>query len=211
MRSEDRGNSWQSVSPDFGGSGLLALAESPLDPKRLVAGGGRGEVHLTSDGGKSWKQVGKGLPRKTIRDVVPSAHDANRIYVVMSGKGDHDCASYVFVTSDFGATWGSIAGNLPDESANSLAEDAATKDLLFVGTDLGVYVCTDASPAHALPGGENDNAPNSVEWTSLCHTLPTCPVVDLAVHARDGALVAATHGQSIFLLKIDSIRAASRK
>ena len=211
MRSEDRGDSWRSVSPDFGGSGLLVLAESPLDPKRLVAGGGRGEVHVTSDGGESWKQVGKALPRKTVRDVVPSAHDANRIYVVLSGKKDHDCASYVFVTNDFGATWESIASNLPDESANSLVEDATTKGLLFVGTDLGIYVCTDATPAHALPSGENDNAPNSVEWTSLCHTLPTCPVVDLAVHARDGALVAATHGQGIFLLEIDPIRAASRK
>jgi photosystem II stability/assembly factor-like uncharacterized protein len=168
-------------------------------------------VHVTSDGGESWKQVGKALPRKTVRDVVPSAHDANRIYVVLSGKEDHDCASYVFVTNDFGATWESIASNLPDESANSLVEDATTKGLLFVGTDLGIYVCTDATPAHALPSDENDNAPNSVEWTSLCHTLPTCPVVDLAVHARDGALVAATHGQGIFLLEIDPIRAASRK
>ncbi len=211
MRSEDRGDSWRSVSPDFGRSGLLVLAESPLDPKRLVAGGGRGEVHVTSDGGESWKQVGKGLPRKPVRDVVPSAHDANRIYVVLSGKEDHDCASYVFVTNNYGASWESIVGNLPDESVNSLAEDAKTEELLFVGTDLGIYVCTDATPTHSLPGGDNDNAPNAVKWTSLCHTLPTCPVVDLAVHARDGALVAATHGQGIFLLEVEPIRAASRK
>jgi hypothetical protein len=168
-------------------------------------------VHVTSDGGESWKQVGKGLPRKPVRDVVPSAHDANRIYVVLSGKEDHDCASYVFVTNNYGASWESIVGNLPDESVNSLAEDAKTEELLFVGTDLGIYVCTDATPTHSLPGGDNDNAPNAVKWTSLCHTLPTCPVVDLAVHARDGALVAATHGQGIFLLEVEPIRAASRK
>ena len=98
-----------------------------------------------------------------------------------------------------------------DESVNSLAEDAKTEELLFVGTDLGIYVCTDATPAHVLPGDANDTPPNGVKWTSLCHTLPTCPVVDLAVHARDGALVAATHGQGIFLLGIDPIRAASRE
>jgi len=211
MRSNDRGDSWQVISPDFGRGGLLALAESPLDPKRLVAAGGRGEVHMTSDGGISWKPAGIGLPKKTIRDVVPSVHDADRVYVVLSGKEDHDCASYVFVTNDFGATWKSIAGNLPDESVNTLAEDPKTKELLFVGTDLGVYVCTNCTQAEALNGAGRDNGPNLLKWNSLCLTLPTAPVVDLAVHERDGALVAATHGLSIFLLEIDTIRAASGK
>ena len=129
----------------------------------------------------------------------------------MSGKEDHDCASYVFVSNDFGATWKSIAGNLPNESVNTIAEDARTKGLLFVGTDLGAYVCTDSTAAHAQAGAEDDDARPTVRWASLCHTLPTSPVVDLAVHARDGALVAATHGQGIFLLEIDPIRAAAGK
>ena len=92
-----------------------------------------------------------------------------------------------------------IARNLPDESVNTLAEDPANEDLLFVGTDLGVYVGT----------GVKDLGLR--EWHSLCLTLPTAPVVDLAVHARDGALVAATHGLGIFLLEIETIRAASGK
>ncbi|MEM7393364.1 MAG: hypothetical protein AAF492_13555, partial [Verrucomicrobiota bacterium] len=154
MRSKDRGDSWHVISPDLSRDGLLALAESPLDPKRLVAAGGRGEVHVTSDGGKSWNRAGRGLPRKTIRDVVPSAHDADRLYAVLSGKGDHDCASYVFVSHDFGATWTSISGSLPHESVNALAEDPKTEELLFVGTDLGVYVCTNA----AQPPGGADGA-----------------------------------------------------
>ena len=166
---------------------------------------------MTSDGGKSWKPAGTGLPKKTIRDVVPSVHDADRVYVVLSGAADHDCASYVFVTNDFGATWTSIAGNLPDESVSTLAEDPKTKELLFVGTDLGVYVCTNCTQAEALNGVGRDNGPNLLKWHSLCLTLPTAPVVDLAVHERDGALVAATHGLSIFLLEIDTIRAASGK
>lgn len=209
MRSVDRGDSWQAISPDLSRGSLLALAESPLDPKRLVAAGGRGEVHVTSDGGKSWNRAGRGLPGRTVRDVVPSVHDPDRLYVVLSGKGDNDCASYVFVSHDFGATWTSIAGNLPSESVNALAEDPNTKDLLFVGTDLGVYVCTNADQ---LPtGAEGDEDPGSLKWDSLCLTLPTAPVVDLAVHGRDGALVAATHGLSIFLLDIAPIRAGRRK
>jgi photosystem II stability/assembly factor-like uncharacterized protein len=195
MRSEDRGASWQAISPDFGQGGLLALAESPLDAQRMVAAGGRGQVHLTSDGGKTWKPAGVGLPKKIIRDVVPSAHDQDRVYVVLSGKPDDDCASYVFVSNDFGETWKSIANNLPNESVNALAEDPKSRDLLFVGTDLGVYVSTDAGKS----------------WESLCGTLPTAPVVDVAVHGRDGALVAATHGLSLFLLDIKPIRGDAGK
>jgi photosystem II stability/assembly factor-like uncharacterized protein len=211
MRSDDRGDSWQAISPDLGRSGLVALAESPLDPNCLGAGGGRGEVHLTADGGKTWKPAGPGLPKKSVRDVVLSAHNADRVYVVLSGAGDHDCASYVFVSNDFGVSWKSIAGQLPDESVNTLAEDPQNEELLFVGTDLGVYVCTDCTQVEALNDAEGDSAPTLPEWHSLCLTLPTAPVVDLAVHARDNALVAATHGLSIFLLEIDTIRAAAGK
>jgi hypothetical protein len=156
------------------------------------------------------------LPGKTVREVVASAHDKDRVYVVLSGKGDNDSASYVYVTNDFGATWESIAGNLPDESVNTLAEDSETKELLFVGTDLGIYVCTnsaltkapDGADADAKDDAEGDDGDRQLKWDSLCHTLPTAPVVDIAVHGRDGALVAATHGLSIFLLEIDKIRAA---
>jgi len=195
MRSDDQGANWKAISPDFGHGGLLALAESPQDAKRMVAAGGRGQVHLTSDGGQTWQAAGDGLPRKIIRDVVASAHDPQRVYVVLSGKPDHDCASYVFVSEDFGKTWKSIASNLPNESVNALAEDPQTKDLLFVGTDLGVYVSTNAGK----------------RWESLCGTLPTAPVVDVAVHGRDGALVAATHGLSLFLLDISPIRSDGRE
>ncbi len=207
MRSKDRGDTWQAISPDLGRSGLLALAESPLDPNRLVAGGGRGEIHMTADGGKSWNEAGAGLPKKTIRDMVPSAHDAACVYVVLSGAGDHDCTSYVFMTDDFGVTWRSIAGNLPDEPVNTLTVDPQNEGLVFVGTDLGVYVCTQVQTLGHVDSGKESNAP---QWYSLCHTLPTAPVVDLAVHPRDDALVAATHGLSIFLLEIDAIRAAAK-
>ena len=192
MRSEDRGENWEPVSPDFGDRSLLALAESPLDPQRLVAGDGRGNIHYTSDGGKHWK-ASKGLPEKTIRDIVTSIHDPNRVYVVLSGRLDNDIGSYVFVTNDFGETWESLAGNLPYESANAIAEDPRSRGLLFLGTDLGVYASIDSGKS----------------WESLCHTLPTAPVVDVEVQGRDGALVAATHGLSLFLLDIKPIRQAA--
>ncbi len=194
FRSSDRGDSWQPVSPDLTSGGLLALAESPLDADRLVAGGGRGQVFLTADGGETWADAGGGLPRKTIRDIIASAHDPGRVYVVLSGKNESDSACYLFLSDDFGKTWASIAGNLPHESANTLVEDPETEGLIFVGTDLGVYMSSN--------GGQH--------WESLCHTLPTAPVVDLAIQGRDGALVAATHGLSLFLLDIGPIRQSLR-
>jgi photosystem II stability/assembly factor-like uncharacterized protein len=191
LRSDDRGDSWRPISPDLvDRDALLALAESPVDSLRLVAGAGQGKIFLTTDGGEHWCPAGSGLPRAVVRDVVPSAHDANLVYVVLSGKENSDSASYVFRSNDFGETWESIASNLPSESCNALAEDPKTKDLIFVGTDLGVYASID--------GGR--------EWHSLCDTLPTASVMDLQVHGRDGILVAATHGLSIFSLDIKPIR-----
>ncbi len=190
--SDDRGDSWEAISPDLGDGPLLALSESPLDEKRLVAGLGRGELHFTDDGGESWRSAGNGLPEKTIRDVVTSVHHADRVYVTLSGVRDDDYASYVYVTHDFGRTWEAIGGNLPDEPVNAIAEDPRAESVLFVGTDLGVFASVDAG-AH---------------WASLGRDLPTAPVVDLAVQERDDVLVAVTHGLSAFLLAIGSVRDA---
>ena len=139
MKSENRGESWQEVSPDLGSGSLAALSESPIDPKRLVAGGGEGELHFTDDGGQSWRAVRNELPPIKVRDVVTSAHDPNVVYVALSGRGKGDFASYVYVTHDFGRTWESIANNLPAEAANAIAEDSRAEDILFVGTDLGSW------------------------------------------------------------------------
>lgn len=135
--SDDRGDTWELISPDLGSGPLLALSESPLDPLRLVAGGGRGELHFTRDGGKSWQPAGEGLPGKTVRDVVTSRHDQDRVYVTLSGTRDGDIAPYVYVTPDFGETWKAIESGIPSEPVNALAEDPRDDRVLFVGTDLG--------------------------------------------------------------------------
>ncbi|MDG2013323.1 MAG: hypothetical protein P8J33_07450, partial [Pirellulaceae bacterium] len=195
LRSQDRGDSWTRISPDLGSRGLLALTESPRDALRLAAGGGRGNVHVTSDAGQTWKAI-KGLPKKVVRDILCCPHNADRLFVALSGKPDHDPQAYLFMSEDFGETWLPRSNGLPAESINALAADPTHPGLLFAGTDLGVYV--------SLDHGET--------WHSLCQSLPTAPVVDLAVHGADAALVAATHGLGIFLLDIGPIQeAASRQ
>ncbi|MDG1873880.1 MAG: hypothetical protein P8J27_08210 [Mariniblastus sp.] len=194
FKSQDRGNSWESISPNFGGRSILALAESPLDPNRLIAGDGRSQVHFTLDAGQTWKTSAT-LPAKRIGNVIASHHDPNRAYVVQSGRVENDFSSYIHVTHDSGKTWKSISANLPHESVNAMVEDPKTDGLLFVGTDLGCYVSSNM--------GER--------WESLCHSLPTAAVVDVQIQARDGALVAATHGLSLFLLDIKPIRESLKR
>ena len=193
LKSTDRGDTWVAISPDFGNRGLLAMSESPRDENRLAAGGGRGKIWLTSDKGENWSPCGSGLPAKTVRDIQLSGHSSKHVYVALSGKGDSDCAAYLFRSNNYGKTWSSISGNLPAESINAIEEDPTTPGLLYAGTDLGVYVSLDFG-AH---------------WHSLCATLPTAPVVDLEVHSRDNVLVAATHGLSLFFLDVSEIRKSS--
>jgi len=94
------------------------------------------------------------------------------------------------MSNDFGQTWESIAGNLPSESINVIAEDHRDKDVLYVGTDLGVYATLDR--------GER--------WMSLCNELPTTAVHDMVVHPREDELVIGTHGRSVYILDVEKIR-----
>ncbi|MEL7497601.1 MAG: hypothetical protein AAFN77_08320 [Planctomycetota bacterium] len=190
LKSTDRGDSWDPISEDLSRQGLLALAESPLKANRLAAGNREQRIHVTKDGA-AWSATEKlNVGKAVLRDLEWSHHQPDRLFVVYSGKTADDCGTYVFVSDDAGQRWRSIAGNLPAESANAIVEDPDDPHRLYLATDLGVYLTED--------GGK--------EWSSLCATLPTAPVVDLALHSRDHQLVAATHGLSLFLLDVKSIR-----
>ena len=192
MRSNDRGDSWEKISPNLDGRAFLKLSESPIDEKRLVAGGRKG-IYFTSNGGGTWELRSEGLPRHTVTALITSNHKPETVYVAMEGNSNRGPTSYLFVTSDFGKSWKSIGGGLPLETVYSVAEDPKTDGLLFAGTELGVYVSTDSGKT----------------WNSLCNSLPPVPVYDLEVHARDSVLVAATHGLSIFSLEIGEVRDAT--
>lgn len=192
LRSENRGDAWESISEDLGNRPLLAFEESPVDLQRLAVGGFSGRLHLSQDGGTTWLAAGEGLPQARIRDVTLSAHDSEVVYVVLSNGPHGDHGMHAYKSTDFGRTWISTAKHLPQEPANVIAEDPRNAACLYLGTDLGVYVSTDY--------GEN--------WDSLSATLPTAAVVDLAVHSREPVVVAVTHGLSAFMLDIQSIRQA---
>ena len=201
MKTLDRGGTWSAISPELGDSAgldrstaptgaLTMLAESPLQPGMLVGGTEAGRVWLTMDDGANWRRIDAGLPRKWVSRVVASARKVATLYVSLTGFREDDTRPYLFVSNDTGRTWRSIANNLPLESVNVVKEDPTDGDLLYVGTDLGVYVSRDA-------GGR---------WESLSATLPSTPVHDLAVQSRDNELVIGTHGRGAWILDLVPIR-----
>ena len=208
FRTRDEGSSWQLMSPDLsrrdrsklGASGgpltkdtsgaevyatVCTLAESPLVPGLLWAGTDDGLVHVTRDGGENWSEITPpGVPEwSLISRVAASPHDPATAYVAATRYKLDEYDPYLFVTHDYGETWNDLGWALPrGEITRVIREDPVRKGLLYVGTETGVFISLDA--------GES--------WFLLRNNLPVAPVYDLAV--KDGDLVAATHGRSIWIL-----------
>lgn len=200
FKSENRGDSWTSISPDLavlgGATGKLqkgtvtSLTESPLKRGMLLVGTDLGTVQLSMDDGMSWNQVGVGFPKRAVSRVLPSSFDAGTIYVSLTGFRNDDTTPYLFRSRDFGAKWTSISGNLPAEAIYVVIEDPRDRDTLYVGTDLGVYVTQNG-------GGT---------WHSLCNGLPALRIFDLFLHPQTLELVAATHGRAVYKLDAKSLK-----
>jgi photosystem II stability/assembly factor-like uncharacterized protein len=151
----------------------------------LYAGTDDGRLHLTRDGGKTWTEITRGLqPKKWMAKVVASAYDEGTVYVAQNGKRDDDFTPYLWKSTDYGATWKSLVGNVPLGPINVIAEDPTNAKILYVGTDLAVYASVD--------GGAT--------WNVLGANLPTAYVHDLVIHPRDRVIVAATHGRGMWVM-----------
>ena len=204
VRSQNRGDTWQAISPDLSDPGggeraavpfgtVTMLSESPMQEGLLYAGTEGGSLHVTKDGGERWAEVtgGTALPRKWISRVIASQHVKPRVYLSHTGFREDDFERYLFASEDFGRTWRSIGANLPAEPVNVIREDPADPQILYVGTDLGVYVSTDRGK----------------RWHSLCKNLPTTPVHDLVIHPREREIIIGTHGRSVFVASGANIKA----
>ncbi len=215
-RSTDRGESWQVISPDLtsnnpewqksdesGGltpdvsqaeayTTLISIAPSPVEQGLIWTGSDDGRVHVTRDGGKSWGSVEgaiKGVPPNTwVPHVEASPHAAGTAFVVFDNHRLSDWTPYLFRTDDYGKTWRSLAGPALRGYALVLRQDPVKKELLYLGTEFGLYVSFD--------GG--------ARWTHLEKTIPTASVMDLVVHPREHDLVIATHGRALWIL--DDVR-----
>ena len=211
-RSEDIGDTWKKISPDLttndpakqnqsesGGlskdnSGaenhttIFAIAESPLSEKILWVGTDDGLVQVTQDGGKIWNNVTPPntlVPSNTwVHHIEASVHGKGIAYAVFDGHTKGDKNPYVLKTSDFGKTWVSISTPDIKGFARSIQEDFVNPNLLFLGTEMGLFVTID--------GG--------ARWIQFTKNMPSAPVFHLELHKRTNDLVMATHGRGIIIV-----------
>lgn len=215
--SDDMGASWKIISPDLttndkkklnqdnsGGlskdnSGaenhctLFTIAESPLDKDIIWVGTDDGNVQITQNGGKTWKNVTAnivGLPKNTwCYHIETSNFSKGSAYAVFDGHTSNDMSTYVYKTTDFGATWTSIVTNDIDGFARCIQEDYVNENLLFLGTEKGLYITVD--------GGRN--------WSKFENEMPAVSVMHLDLHKKTNDLVMATHGRGVIILDDVSI------
>ena len=215
-KSSNRGESWTTISPDLttnrkewqnqdktGGitpdvtsaenfTTILTIAPSPLDRNVVWTGTDDGRVHVTRDGGATWTSVEgnlKGVPANTwIPEIKASRHAVGTAFMVLDDHRRSNWTPYVFRTTDFGKTWTSLATKDLQGYALSIEQDPVDPDLLFLGTEFGLWVSTDSGRA----------------WTKWKHGFPTASVMGLVVHPRDHDLVIGTHGRAAYVL--DDIR-----
>jgi photosystem II stability/assembly factor-like uncharacterized protein len=213
FRTTNAGQSWDVMSPDLTtndknkqkSSGepivvdntaaefyctIIAIAPSPVNPDVIWVGTDDGNVQVTRDGGKTWSNVVKNIqglaPNAWIPNVEASWADAGTAYVAADHHRENDYAPYFFKTTDYGQTWTKFTVGSATSAGWShvIREDPKNRNILYAGTELGIWASFDAG-AH---------------WTSMRNNMPPAPVRDIKVHKRDNDLIAATHGRGVYIL-----------
>ncbi|HEX9699340.1 MAG TPA: hypothetical protein VGD06_07760, partial [Acidobacteriota bacterium] len=213
FKTTDAGDTWTVISPDLttndpvkrlqgvnGGltpdnSGaeqhcsITTLSESPITPRVIWAGTDDGNVQVTRDGGASWANVRANVPGVPegiwVSRLEASHFDAAEAYLSFDGHRSDTFTPWVFKTTDYGESWVNITSNLPDgDVVRVVREDLRNPDLLFAGTEFGLFVSID--------DGES--------WSRFMNGMPTVSIYDLVIHPRDNDLIAGTHGRSIWIL-----------
>jgi photosystem II stability/assembly factor-like uncharacterized protein len=200
MQSKDKGSTWSIISPDltnndpnkFGDISfqtISAFDESPLRYGLLYAGTDDGRFWISKDEGKNWNELNdKKIPKRWVSRLVASRYDLGTVYMTQTGRRDDDFQVYIWRSTDFGQSWEDISGNIPLGPVNVIREDPFDKNILYVGTDAGVYISTDRGKTYAVLGD-----------------LPFAYVHDLKVQPRDNMIIIATHGRGMWVLDANSL------
>jgi photosystem II stability/assembly factor-like uncharacterized protein len=169
---------------------ITTFSESPLTPNVVWVGTDDGNVQVTRDGGKTWKNVASrapGVPKGTyVSRVVASKYAEGAAYATFDGHRNDDYGVYIFLTTDYGENWKAIRNGIPESagSVHVIREHPRNQNLLFAGTEFGLWISWD----------------RGASWTALKNNFPTVPVDDIQIQARENDLVLATHGRSIWIL-----------
>jgi len=213
LRTNDQGSTWDVISPDLtrgtpqemdelmgrywsiddlawksSTAYIVTIAESPKDENKLYVGSGDGLIHYTNDGGKTWTKSNdvSGLPKYArIHQIIASNHDVNVAYAACHDFIGGSKKPYVYKTTDGGKNWTSITSNLPEVGASyTVAEDHIDANLLFVGTQFGLFVSND--------GGK--------DWVAFKNGMPNTTIMDMEIQKRENDLVVSTFGRGVYIL-----------
>ncbi len=202
-RSLNQGDDWETISDDLTQGGkkgnvafgtLTTISESPFKFGLLYTGSDDGLVQLSKTGGGSWEKISNSLPSNLwVSEVAASQHKKERVYTTLNGYRWDEFTPYIYVSEDYGKTWKNIAGNLPLSPVNALVEDPKNENLLFVGTDNGLYVSFN----------------RGASWELLQNGMPNVAVHDLVIQSEAKHLLVGTHGRSIYQVDINALQQMS--
>ncbi|OQX75751.1 MAG: hypothetical protein B6D61_09795, partial [Bacteroidetes bacterium 4484_249] len=212
FRSENKGDSWERISPDLttndpeklkqdetGGvtidnstaenhCTIFSISESPIDPNVVWVGTDDGNLQISKDGGKNWSNVVDNIsdlpPNTWVSCVTSSLYDVATSYVTFDGHRTGDMTSYLYKTTDYGETWTLLTDDNIKGYCYKMIEDTENSNLLFLGTEFGLFVSID--------GGE--------VWSQFKGKLPNVSVRDLVIQERENDLVLGTHGRGIMII-----------
>jgi photosystem II stability/assembly factor-like uncharacterized protein len=219
FKSMDRGDNWRVASPDLTTNNpdknkpmegltpentgaethctIITIAESPIKPGYVWVGTDDGLVQVSQNDGYAWENVTDNItdvPKGTWVSRVEASHfKLERCYASFDGHRSGDMKPYVMVTDDFGKTWTNITANLPPQSVYVVKEDPVNENLLYVGTEFGLYVSADKGKS----------------WNRWKTNLPTVAVHDLVIHPREREIILATHGRGMFIAPLEPLQQAT--
>ena len=204
-RSMDQGRTWTPISKDltkgakegnvaFGT--IATISESQLQFGLLYTGSDDGLIYVSKDGGVNWNKISDNLPQNLwVSRVVASSHKVERVYATLNGYRNDDFKSYAYQSDDYGQTWNNIGNNLPASPVNVLVEDNVNENILYIGTDNGLYISLD----------------KGMSWNDFSDGIPNVAVHDLVIQKKARDLVVGTHGRSIYKVNLEQVQKLNDK
>jgi photosystem II stability/assembly factor-like uncharacterized protein len=199
-KSEDGGDEWKMISPDLSNNDKSKMGVYPYliyhqaitsvaegnKPGIIYAGTDDGRLWLTMNDGVKWNEITKGLPvNKHIAKITTSKFFPARVYLALNDRREDNNTTYLFVSDDYGANWKSIADNIPASPANVIIEDVDFANILYCGTDIGIYMSKDRGKS----------------WIAINGNMPASVAVDdMFIHPRDKKLVIGTYGRGVYVI-----------
>ncbi|WP_222982812.1 sialidase family protein [Flagellimonas meishanensis] len=199
-RSLNQGDGWEAISDDLTQGGkkgnvaygtITSISESHFRFGLLYVGTDDGLVHISKNAGGSWERISDSFPKDLwVSEVAASKHKKERVYVALNGYRWDDFTPYIYVSEDYGKSWKNIAGNIPSSPVNALLEDPESENLLFAGTDNGLYASFDRGST----------------WELFQNGMPNVAVHDLVIQSKAKHLLVGTHGRSIYKADISALQ-----